>query len=72
MAVSVLSMDEFEIIKNYFKKESFRSDVLLGIGDDGAAGTRAHAHATCTDAEVGGEHPSRLPRRPRPRACTHI
>ena len=36
MVVSVLSMDEFEIIKNYFKRESFRSDVLLGIGDDGA------------------------------------
>ena len=34
MVVSVLSMDEFEIIKNYFKRESFRSDVLLGIGDD--------------------------------------
>ena len=36
MVVSVLSLDEFEIIKNYFKRESFRSDVLLGVGDDGA------------------------------------
>ena len=51
--------NEFNIIEHYFSRDnSVRSDVVLGIGDDGAV-TRVqpeHELVTVTDTMVEGVH----------------
>ena len=51
-------LDEFNLIEHYFKAESYRGDVIVGVGDDGAVTEVPEDHqlVTVTDTMVEGVH----------------
>ncbi|PYE33858.1 thiamine-phosphate kinase [Idiomarina fontislapidosi] len=51
-------LDEFNLIEHYFKAKSYRGDVIVGVGDDGAVTEvpADHQLVTVTDTMVEGVH----------------